>query len=143
MSMRTTKKVTSKKTTTNVWTKSDKNTLARMLKAGHSAVETAKELGRTVSAVWNKKYQMKEAGLVSGTFRSNTEPMKVKAVRKLGTIKMVGLAAAKKPATKKPATKAPAKAAPSTKKPAPKKKSATGPKTTKATIAVSKVRRGK
>ena len=137
MSIRTTKKVTSKKTTTNAWTKTEKNTLARMLKAGHSAVETAKELGRTVSAVWNKKYQMKEAGLVSGTFRSNTEPMKVKAVRKPAAIK-----AAKKPATKKPATKAPAKAAP-TQKPAPKKKLATGPKTTKATIAVSKVRRGK
>lgn len=58
------------------WTKREVNTLVKCLKAGLSAVETAKELDRTTQAIWNKKYKLVQEGVVStlDSFRDHRSP---------------------------------------------------------------------
>ena len=58
----------------NAWTYAEKRTLAKHLRGGYSAKETANVLGRTVGAVWNMKHKMKADGkipMVKHNFRNH------------------------------------------------------------------------
>ena len=86
----TTKKVASKTTTVSrAWSKKDDSALIKALNAGHSAVETAAMLGRSVSAVWNRKFNLKSTykSAANKSFRSNTLPMVVKVAKKVAPAK--------------------------------------------------------
>ena len=93
-----------------VWSKKEDATLTRALKAGHSAVETATLIGRTVNAVWNRKYRLKSDGVLGTTksFRNHATPMVVKkaakitakSVAKKTTVKTTSKVAKKTPASK-------------------------------------------
>lgn len=87
-----------KYTNPNAWTKSEKNTLAKCLKSGMSAIETADKIGRTTSAVWCMKHKMVQNGEITyTTFRNHNVPMAVK--------KSKPVAIATKPVSKKKTAK--------------------------------------
>ena len=63
-----------KKIHKNAWSYAEKRTLAKHLRGGYSAKETAKVLGRSVNAVWSMKHIMKMEGkipMVSHNFRNH------------------------------------------------------------------------
>lgn len=96
------KKATSKPTSAKAWSKKEDSTLIKMLNTGNSAVETAAVLGRTVTAVSNRKFNLKSTykSASKKSFRSNTTPMVVK--KAASTKKASGkVSATSKPVAKK------------------------------------------
>lgn len=112
-SLKSTKKVVSKTTTVSrAWSKKDDSALIKALNAGHSAVETAAILGRTVPAVWNRKFNLKSTfkSAASKSFRNNALPMPVKksktsTVKSAKAVTVSSSTVAKKVSTAKPVAK--------------------------------------
>lgn len=119
------KKVASKTTTVSrAWSKKEDSALIKALNAGHSAVETATMLGRTVAAVWNRKFNLKSTykSAAKKSFRSNTLPMVVKVAKVTPAKKATSKAAPVKKAAAKITVKAKASVKKSTTKKSSSKK---------------------
>ena len=83
------------------WTKNEKKVLAQCLRSGKSAVETANELGRTVTAVWCMKHKMVKSGEIktAKAFRNHridTPVTKLKNAKKVAKTSAKPVSTAKK-----------------------------------------------